>query len=253
MAARATSGELSANLVQAIRTAASGWFGIGPDDVTIIDLNGNVTFGGDRATREPNGPQTEYAEAKRWYENYWKQKIQDCLAVYPGVVVGVNVELDPELGSESRKVVVDPQPTALESNTYRKTSENRPSPGGRPGAVPNEVPSNTPRDIASISRSGIHAGREPRGTGGRGGPRTDDPQKGAADSHHRHRHRAGAQELLSPALGTARTRHSAGDEPKKPDEQIAHQIRNGDLGHDHQHGPPHAATARRRTKRPPTA
>ena len=103
VAARATSGELSANLVQAIRTAASGWFGIRPDDVTIIDLNGNATFGGDRATREPNGPQTEYAEAKRWYEDYWKKKIKDCLAVYPGVVVGVNVELDPELGSESTK------------------------------------------------------------------------------------------------------------------------------------------------------
>jgi flagellar M-ring protein FliF len=49
-------------------------------------------------------------------------------------------------------VTVDPQPTALESNTYRKTSESKPASGGRPGAVPNEVPSNTPRDIASISR-----------------------------------------------------------------------------------------------------
>ncbi|MHB0955777.1 MAG: hypothetical protein ACYC0X_05290 [Pirellulaceae bacterium] len=152
VAARATRGELSPGLVQAIRTATSGWFGIRPDDVTIIDLNGNVTFGGDRATREPNGPQTEYAEAKRWYENYWKEKIKDCLAVYPGIVVGVNVELDPELDSESRKVVVDSQPTALESNTYRKTSESKPSGGGRPGAVPNEVPSNTPRDIASIAQ-----------------------------------------------------------------------------------------------------
>ncbi|MHB8969011.1 MAG: hypothetical protein ACYC3X_02920 [Pirellulaceae bacterium] len=152
VAARAISGEIPANLVDAIRTAACGWFGIRPDDVTIIDLNGNITFGGDRATREPNGPQTEYAEAKRWFENYWKKKIADCLAVYPDVVVGVNVELDPELDSESRKVTVDSQPTALESNTYRKVSENKPASGGRPGAVPNEVPSNTPRDIASLSR-----------------------------------------------------------------------------------------------------
>ena len=137
--------------MQQIRTYVAGYYAIGLDDVTITDLNGNVTFGGDRATREPNGPQTEYAEAKRDYESYWKQKIEECLAVYPGVVVGVNVEVDPELGSESRKVVVDPQPTAVESNTYRKTTENRPAPGGRPGAVPNEVASNTPRSISSVS------------------------------------------------------------------------------------------------------
>jgi len=153
VAARGMSGsKLSADLVQAIRTAASGWFGVTPDDVTIIDLNGNVTFGGDLATREPNGPRTPYAEAKRWYEGYWKDKIQDCLAVYPGIKVGVNVELDPELDNESRKVVVDTQPTAVETSTYTKTSANKPAPGGRPGAVPNEVPSNTPRDIASLTR-----------------------------------------------------------------------------------------------------
>ena len=151
VAASGTGGALSPAHVQQIRTYVAGYYAIGLDDVTITDLNGNVTFGGDRATREPNGPQTEYAEAKRDYESYWKQKIEECLAVYPGVVVGVNVEVDPELGSESRKVVVDPQPTAVESNTYRKTTENRPAPGGRPGAVPNEVASNTPRSISSVS------------------------------------------------------------------------------------------------------
>lgn len=151
VAASGTGGALSPAQVQQIRIFVAGYFAIGSDDVTITDLNGNITFGGDRATRELNGPQTEYAEAKRDYESYWKQKIQECLAVYPGVVVGVNVEVDPELASESRKIVVDPQPTAIESNTYRKTSENRPAPGGRPGAVPNEVASNTPRDITSVS------------------------------------------------------------------------------------------------------
>jgi flagellar M-ring protein FliF len=152
VAVRGTAGrELSPTLVQAVRTAASGWFGIQPHDVTIIDLNGNVTFGGDLATREPNGPSTPYADAKRWYESYWKSKIEDCLAVYPGVVVGVNVELDPETDNESKKVTVDTQPIALESNTYTKTSESRPAAGGRPGAVPNEVPSNTPRDITSLT------------------------------------------------------------------------------------------------------
>lgn len=151
VAARGTGGALSPAHVQQIRTFVAGFFGIGSDDVTITDLNGNITFGGDRATRELNGPQTEYAEAKRNSESYWKQKIEECLAVYPGVVVGVNVEIDPELTSQSTRVIVDPQPTTVESTTFQKTSENRPAPGGRPGAVPNEVASNTPRDITSVS------------------------------------------------------------------------------------------------------
>jgi flagellar M-ring protein FliF len=151
VAASGTGGALSPAQVQQIRIFVAGYFAIGSDDVTITDLNANITFGGDRTTRELNGPQTEYAEAKRDYESYWKQKIQECLAVYPGVVVGVNVEVDPELASESRKVVVDPQPTAVESNTYTKKTENRPAPSGRPGAVPNEVASNTPRSITSVS------------------------------------------------------------------------------------------------------
>ena len=64
VAARGTGGALSSAHVQQIRTFVAGYFAIGSDDVTITDLNGNVTFGGDRATREPNGPQTEYARSE---------------------------------------------------------------------------------------------------------------------------------------------------------------------------------------------
>jgi flagellar M-ring protein FliF len=151
VAASGTGGALSPAQVQQIRIFVAGYFAIGSDDVTITDLNGNITFGGDRANRELNGPQTEYAAAKRYSESYYKQKIEECLSVYPGVVVGVNVEIDPEMSSESRVVVIDPQPTTVESTTMQKNMENRPASGGRPGAVPNEVASNTPRSINSVA------------------------------------------------------------------------------------------------------
>jgi flagellar M-ring protein FliF len=142
---------LSREMVRTIRTTASGFFGITPEDVTITDLSGNQAWGGDAESREYSRAETVYADTKRMHEEQWQKKIYDCLTVYPGVVVGVNVELDPELATETTKVTVDTQPTAVESNTYRKVVEGRPAAGGRPGAVPNEVPSNSPRDIAGVA------------------------------------------------------------------------------------------------------
>lgn len=151
IAVEATGGRpLTRDMVRTIRTTASGFFGIVPENVTVTDLSGNQAWGGDAESREFGRAETIYADTKRMHEELLQKKIYDCLTVYPGVVVGVNVELDPELATETTKVTVDPQPTALESNTYRKVSEGRPAVGGRPGAVPNEVPSNSPRDIASV-------------------------------------------------------------------------------------------------------
>ena len=76
-------------MVNVIRPTASGWFGIRPEDVMVTDLNGT-------AYPPPEidglGKDTKlYAEMKQLYEEQWKQKICDCLSVYPGIVVGVNV------------------------------------------------------------------------------------------------------------------------------------------------------------------
>ncbi len=135
-------------MVNVIRATASGWFGIRPEDVMVTDLNGT-------AYPPPEidglGKDTKlYAEMKQLYEEQWKQKICDCLSVYPGIVVGVNVEMDPDVINESTKIVVDPQPTALKSESFSRTQESRPSVGGQPGAEPNEVPSNRPRDIQTV-------------------------------------------------------------------------------------------------------
>jgi flagellar M-ring protein FliF len=74
------------------------------------------------------------------------------LAVYPGVVVGVDVELDPTLRRESIRFDIDPKMTApLRSRDSQKTSTNtQPTPAGRPGTASNGV-GNTPQTVGTES------------------------------------------------------------------------------------------------------
>lgn len=142
---------LEAETVHTIRTTACGWFGLKPEDIYITDMASGRAWGGNAGSLEHGAAEMVYADTKRFYEEYWKNKIHECLTMYPGVTVGVNVELDPVVRNESTKVVIDQQSTAVESNMYTKTTESRPSAAGRPGAVPNGVTSNTPREITTAS------------------------------------------------------------------------------------------------------
>ncbi len=135
--------------INAIRDTAAGWFGIDPTDVTVTDLNGQCSYSPD--VDGPGRDSKVYAETKFMYEQQYQNKIYDCLSVYPRVVVGVNVELDPDVMNESMKITVDPQPVPIESQSSSKTVESGPATGGRPGAVPNEVAGNVAREVATVA------------------------------------------------------------------------------------------------------
>jgi flagellar M-ring protein FliF len=137
------------SVIDAIRDLAAGWWGIDSEDIVVTDVNSQHSY-----LPETDGLGKEsklYAQMKRENEEQYKAKIYDCLSVYPGVVVGVNIEMDPDMSYESSKVVVDPQTIPLESETFRKTHDSGPVSGGRPGAVPNEVQGNVGRELASGS------------------------------------------------------------------------------------------------------
>ncbi len=144
-----SSRSLDERTVRAIQSTAAGWYSIPPDDVTVTDLVVGKAYVGKGGSGEFGSAETVYADTKRRLEEDWREKIYNCLSMYPDVVVGVNVELDPDLMNESKKVVVDTQPTSIESSTYTKTEENTPTNGGRPGADPNGVAGNTPRQVVS--------------------------------------------------------------------------------------------------------
>jgi flagellar M-ring protein FliF len=136
--------------LRTIRAMTSSWFGIHLEDVAVTDVNGGIVDDlstGDGMSKEAR----MYADAKSHYEELWKTKIYECLAFIPGVVATVNVEVDPIISSESTKVDLDPQAVAVQSDSFTKTSQSRPSGGGRPGAVPNEVAGNQPRSLSTMS------------------------------------------------------------------------------------------------------
>lgn len=134
-----------------IRKTASAWFGIQPEDVAVTDVNGGVLPVGE----EVEGLSKEarmYADAKSYYEEYYRNKLQRALPFLgEGLVVAVNVEMDPTVSSASSKVTVDPQTVAVESEVFSKTSQSGPADGGRPGSVPNQVRGNEPRTLATTN------------------------------------------------------------------------------------------------------
>jgi len=139
---------ISDQLVETIRyTVASAVAGLDPDHVTVTDLATGHAYRV-RPKRGPGAAEDLFAERKMQFETYWQQKIYDALAMYPGVVVGVNVDLDPKVREQTSKLSYDPRPTALETSNSRKKTEQSEG-GGRPGTDPNLVVGNRPRSAAS--------------------------------------------------------------------------------------------------------
>ena len=131
---------LSEQLVETIRyTVSSAVAGLSPENVTVTDLATGQAF-----RLRPKDARGEYAQRKIELESYYQRKIDEALSIYPGVVVGVNVDLDPKVRETTSKVSFDPRPTAIETSSSRKKSEQSET-GGRPGTDPNLVVGNQPR------------------------------------------------------------------------------------------------------------
>jgi flagellar M-ring protein FliF len=130
--------------IGAIRRLISGAVtGLDVADVTVSDINTGVSWNGTSAEGSPDGLDSPYLAHKARYERDWKEKIENQLSMIPGVVVGVNVALDPQMSSSQSSMKIDPKTVALRSS---ESNEERTSAtlddGGRPGAVPNGVVSN---------------------------------------------------------------------------------------------------------------
>lgn len=95
VAVRAAEGrQVEPATVHAIRTTVMTAVGAAAaGDVTVLDLNaGRAYDGGDEDALRRT--EDEYASAKHKYETFYQTKIEQRLAMYPGAVVTVNVELD---------------------------------------------------------------------------------------------------------------------------------------------------------------
>jgi flagellar M-ring protein FliF len=154
VAVQSRSGHLEEDQVKAIRNViASAYAGLDRRHITITDLSG-ATYGG---AIGPDGmPEDEsvYAAHKLRYEREFQRKIQQQLAYIPGVIVGVNAELNPEMQNSSTAVKFDPKPVTVATKESSKEATSRaPLVSGRPGAVPNGV-GNTAVAVQQTAASG---------------------------------------------------------------------------------------------------
>jgi flagellar M-ring protein FliF len=144
---------LTEKQVRSIRDYVAGSIaGLSRDRVTVIDQTLGVSYAGAGEGNFFDLNDDPYAARKRRYEEEWRGKILETLSMVPGVVVGVNVELDPDLVHDRASVEFDPKKTAavaVKENRKTETSTG-PAPSGRPGAVSNGVTANTSAAVAQV-------------------------------------------------------------------------------------------------------
>lgn len=147
-----SSNGLDEKQVRSIRDFVAGSIaGLSRENVTVIDQTLGISYAGGEGGFHSIADDP-YAARKRRYEEEWRQKIQQTLSMIPGVIVGVNVELDPELIHDKASVEYDPKKTAAVAvkENRKSASSNAPAPGGRPGAVPNGVTANIGAVVSQI-------------------------------------------------------------------------------------------------------
>ncbi len=132
---------LDDELARTIRNATSGAVaGLDRRNVTVLDINAGKTWSAMGEDGRASASESAYASHKAMYERMWRDKIVAMLAYLPGVIVGVNVELDPKLNSQQNSRKIDPQAIAVSTQESDETSTaSDAGPAGRPGAASNGV------------------------------------------------------------------------------------------------------------------
>ena len=155
VAVQTVGGALEEDQLKAIRNiVASAYAGLDRNDITITDMTSGLSFGGAPGPGGVPEGESVYATHKHNQERFYQRKITDQLSMIPGVIVGVNAELSPELEHTIRTVKLDPKPVPINAReTSKESTTTAPQIGGRPGAVSNGV-GNQAQSVAAAAGSG---------------------------------------------------------------------------------------------------
>jgi flagellar M-ring protein FliF len=155
VAVQTEAGLLEEGQIKAIRNVvASAYAGLDRQNISITDMTSGLSAGGGGGEGGLSEDESLYAAHKQRYERDWQKKIYEQLSMIPGVIVGVNVELSPELRHTTQTVKLDTKPIAVFASDSSKEASSSPvAPSGRPGAVPNGV-GNQPIAVASSQTGG---------------------------------------------------------------------------------------------------
>src|SRR5262245_43460407 len=156
VAVQTRGGQLEDEQVKAIRNVvASAYAGLERHQITITDMTSGFTYGGAIGAGGLPEDESIYAAHKQRYEREWQRKIQQQLSYIPGVIVGVNVELNPEVKHDSQTIKLDPKPVTVVTKESTKESKSRsPQVQGRPGAQSNGVETPGNRAVAVSAPAG---------------------------------------------------------------------------------------------------
>ena len=144
VAVQTSGGQLDEEQLKAIRNiVASAYVGLDKKSISVTDILSNITFAAAGEDGSGGDEDSVYAAYKQKFERDWKNKIAQQLAMIPGVIVGVNVELNPELQHSTQQVKLDPKPVTVFSNESNKDGNSTaPQNGGRVSAENNGVGGN---------------------------------------------------------------------------------------------------------------
>lgn len=131
-------GGLDENQVKAIRNlVAFAYAGLDRNKISISD--GNRSYDPEGGIDGEMGANA-YATHKAKFEADWKRKIEAGLSYIPGVIVGVNVELNPETRNQTATIKYNDKPvTARSSEATTESTSTAPDVGGAAGARANGV------------------------------------------------------------------------------------------------------------------
>ncbi len=156
------------------RVVAAAIAGFAPDDVTVVDKNTQITYGG-HATKSAGALDDPYRDRKRTYQRDYEDTVRRALAYVPGVQVSADVELETRLQKqgaadadvpESRRAVRDTpvrnaatmqgganQPANLTAAVIRDSFTGTPAIVSRTSSGPEEHPTAefaclTPKSVA---------------------------------------------------------------------------------------------------------
>ncbi len=117
--------DLEETRVEIIRDLVAGSIaGLSPENITVTDMEANRGFPGGGSGGPAAALRSPYAVLKRHYESEWVRKIRKALDMVPGVVVEVNVELNPDA-----QIPIDPAErkhvTKTLKNEFEQKTESR--------------------------------------------------------------------------------------------------------------------------------
>lgn len=116
---------------------AAGVVGLKPENVKVVDLSHPDRSFGDAGSGDPAAD--ELAAKTQMWEKSKKEQIQQQLAHIRGLLVSVNVQLDPIKSVHERESKVDPKGTPITSVTKSKTrTQDGTVPAGAAGAIANQ-------------------------------------------------------------------------------------------------------------------